>query len=145
MVWLVRCFLNDSILVLVGSCYIIDEGMVYDWCMGFGWVIMQSLGFISWVDGLDFVKSLNVGVGYGWFGWWLLNICEFESFIDICWYILVFVEGYFFGWVLEGCWFFIISVYELCYVWVVYMQDGVVGVGYKRYVEFHVWVVRRGV
>lgn len=99
----------------------------------------------TWTDALDFVGRMNAGDAGGHTDWRLPNIRELESLIDFRRHTPALSEGHRFGRVPEGCWSSTTSVYEPRYAWVVYLQDGAVGVGYKRQPEFHAWAVRGGV
>jgi hypothetical protein len=126
--------------------YVIDKGALYDRCTGLGWAKMElsATGPLSWTDALDFVGRINAGNAGGHTDWRLPNIRELESLIDVRRHTPALSEGHPFGRVPEGCWSSTTSVYEPRYAWVVYLQDGAVGVGYKRQPEFHAWAVRGG-
>jgi Protein of unknown function (DUF1566) len=147
MVWPVRCCSNNHDPASADSRYAIDKGTVYDRRTGLGWATVEppSLGPLSWTDALDIVDSMNAGVAYGYHDWRLPNIRELESLIDIRRHTPALSEGHPFGLVPEGCWSSTTSVYEPRFAWVVYMQDGAVGVGYKKHPEFHAWAVRGGI
>ena len=96
----------------------------------------------TWQDALDRVSALNrerVG-GYG--DWRPPNIRELESLIDITAHSPAFSPTCPLSSVMEGYWSSTTSIYEPRYAWVLYTQDGAVGVGYKVLRDFHVLVVR---
>jgi len=119
---------------------------IYDRRTGLEWAKneISAAGPLTWNDALDFAAGMHCGNARGHTGWRLPNIRELESLIDIRRHTPALAEGYPFDRVPEGCWSSTTSVYEPRYAWVVYMQDGTVGVGYKRHPEFHAWAVRGG-
>ncbi len=159
MVWPVRCHLNDQAPpsaaghrrdAAIGTCceqsgrYMTDDGTVYDRRTGLGWAKMDALSSdpLSWTAALDFIRSMNADDVHGHADWRLPNVRELESLIDVRRHSPALSDGHPFGPVPEGCWSSTTSVYEPRYAWVVYMQDGAVGVGYKKNADFHVWAVR---
>jgi hypothetical protein len=161
MVWPVRNHPNDAAsLSAVGhrficpsksrSChagrYTTDTGAVYDRLTGLGWVKMDapSADALSWPAALDLIRSINTAGAYGYADWRLPNVRELASLIDVRQHTPALSDGHPFGQVPQGCWSSTTSVYEPHYAWVVYMQDGAVGVGYKKQPDFHVWAVRGG-
>jgi len=162
MVWPVRCHPNDHAPVSAGgrrpdgtskSCcshagrYEIDNDTVYDRFTGLGWVKMDALSSdrLNWTGALDFIRSMNAASVHGHADWRLPNVRELESLIDVRRHTPALSDGYPFGQIPDGCWSSTTSVYEPRYAWVVYMQDGAVGVGYKKNADFHVWAVRGGI
>lgn len=161
MVWPVRRQLVDHAPVAAAGCqpryapeirswhagrYTIAADAIYDRRTGLGWSKNEipASGPLTWSDALDFVAGLNAGGARGNTGWRLPNIRELESLIDVRRHTPALSEGHPFGRVPGGCWSSTTSVYEPRYAWVVYMQDGAVGVGYKKHPEFHAWAVRGG-
>jgi hypothetical protein len=162
MVWPVRCHPSDHAPASAGSrrsdgisksrCshagrYEIDNDTVYDRFTGLGWAKMDALASdrLNWTDALKFIRRMNAASVHGRADWRLPNVRELESLIDIRRHTPALSDGHPFGQIPEGCWSSTTSVYEPRYAWVVYMQDGAVGVGYKKKADFHVWAVRSGV
>jgi len=127
--------------------YVVDNGTVYDRRTGLGWAKMAALcsAPLSWPASLDFIRRMNAAKAHGHADWRLPNVRELESLIDVRRHGPALSDGHSFGQVPDGCWSSTTSVYEPRYAWVVYMQDGAVGVGFKKNAEFHVWAVRGGV
>jgi len=127
--------------------YVINKGTVYDRRTGLGWAKMDTLSFapLNWPAALDLIRSMNAAKVHGHADWRLPNIRELESLIDTRRHTPALSAGHPFDRIPEGCWSSTTSVYEPRYAWVVYMQDGAVGVGYKRHPEFYVWAVRGGI
>jgi hypothetical protein len=125
----------------------VRSGTVYDRLTGLGWAPLQERisDPLSWADALAWIRRLNASDRqHGYTDWRLPNIRELESIVDIQCHSPALPSGHPFGPVSEGYWSSTTSVYEPRYAWVVYMQDGAVGVGYKKHAEFHVWAVRGG-
>lgn len=93
---------------------------------------------------LDYIRRMNASEVSNYSDWRLPNIRELDSLIDIQRHTPALSNGHPFGRVAEGYWSSTTSTYEPRYAWVIYMQDGAVGVGYKKQSEFHVWAVRGG-
>ncbi|MGD8714412.1 MAG: DUF1566 domain-containing protein [Desulfobacterales bacterium] len=93
---------------------------------------------------MDATRRMNDTKVYGYVDWRLPNIRELESIIDLNRHTPALSAGHPFGQVSVGYWSSTTSAYEPRYAWVVYMQDGAVGVGYKKYAEFHALAVRCG-
>lgn len=127
--------------------YVIDKGTVYDRRTGLGWAKMDALcsAALSWPAAMDFIRSMNAAKVHGHADWRLPNIRELESLIDVRRHTPALSGGHPFGRVPEGCWSSTTSIYEPRYAWVLYMQDGAVGVGFKKSAEFHVLAVRGGI
>ncbi|MGD9299938.1 MAG: DUF1566 domain-containing protein [Desulfobacterales bacterium] len=147
MVWPVRRHLKDQPTASTAEHYGVDEDMVYDRFTGLGWAKMEALptGPLTWTAALDFIRDMNAANMHGYFDWRLPNVRELESLIDVRRHTPALSEGYPFGQIPDGYWSSTTSVYEPRYAWVIYMQDGAVGVGYKKNADFHVWAVRGGI
>lgn len=147
MVWPVRCHLQDHATASAAERYVVDKDMVYDQLTGLEWAKMDALSSdtLNWTGALEFIRSMNATSVHGHTDWRLPNVRELESLIDIRRHTPALSDGHPFGQIPQGCWSSTTSVYEPRYAWVVYMQDGAVGVGYKKYADFHVWVVRSGI
>jgi len=127
-----------------GARYLIEPAAVLDRRTGLEWAqnAVTASGPLSWNDALNFVAGMNRATVRGRPGWRLPNVRELESLIDLRCHTPALSEGHPFGRVPEGCWSSTTSVYEPRYAWVVYLQDGAVGVGYKQRPEFDAWAVR---
>jgi len=147
MVWPVRGGLTAHAPALTAGRYEMDKGAAYDRLTGLGWAKINALprGPLSWQAALDFVGSMNATQVSGYTDWRLPNVRELESLIDVGRHTPALSDGHPFGQVPLGCWSSTTSVYEPRYAWVVYLQDGAVGVGFKKQADFHVWAVRGGV
>jgi hypothetical protein len=147
MVWPVRCHVKECAAASNADRYVAKNDMVYDRLTGLGWAKMDtpSSGPLNWADALDFIHNMNAASGNGHTDWRLPNVRELESLIDLKRHTPALSDGHPFGQIPQGCWSSTTSVYEPRYAWVVYMQDGAVGVGYKKNVDFHVWAVRGGI
>jgi hypothetical protein len=147
MVWPVRCELQDHANASIAERFVADKDMVYDRLTGLRWAKMDALSSdtLNWTDALDSIRSMNAAGFHGHADWRLPNVRELESLIDVRRHTPALTDGHPFGQIPQGCWSSTTSVYEPRYAWVVYMQDGAVGVGYKKHANFHVWVVRSGI
>jgi hypothetical protein len=126
--------------------YVFKNGSLYDRATRLGWADMNGLTShsLTWMEALNFVRRMNASNVYGHGDWRLPNIRELESIIDLKQHTPALSTTQPGGRVMEGYWSSTTSVYEPRYAWVVYMQDGAVGVGYKKHPEFHAWAVRGG-
>ncbi len=127
--------------------YVTESGTVYDQHSGLGWAAMDALSSdpLNWTGALDFIRGMNAARVHGHADWRLPNVRELESLIDLRHHTPALPAGHPFGQIPQGCWSSTTSVYEPRYAWVVYLQDGAVGVGYKKSAEFHGWAVRGGI
>lgn len=96
---------------------------------------------ISWEDALRAAAALNTANHAGRRRWRLPNIRELESLVDLTRHSPSLPAGHGFGRVPDGCWSSTTSVYEPRYAWVLYLQDGAVGVGFKPQPSFCAWAV----
>jgi hypothetical protein len=127
---------------------IIRNHTVHDCRTGLIWLKADELPSspTSWPAALDVVRRLNADKAFSHDDWRLPNVRELESLIDTGRHSPALAgDQHVFGRVPEGCWSSTTSVYEPRYAWVVYMQDGAVGVGYKRPPVFWGWAVRGGI
>jgi hypothetical protein len=147
MVWPVRCESQDHAKASIAERFVADKNTVYDQLTGLEWAKMDALSSdtLNWMGALDFVRSMNVASVHGHADWRLPNVRELESLIDVQQHTPALSDGHAFSQIPQGCWSSTTSIYEPRYAWVVYMQDGAVGVGYKKYADFHVWAVRSGI
>ena len=124
--------------------YVIEGDAVLDRRTGLEWAsdAITASGSLNWNSALEFIAGMNNGNLHGRRDWRLPNVRELESLIDLGRHTPALSEGHPFGRLPEGCWSSTTSVYEPRYAWVVYLQDGAVGVGYKKRPEFGAWAVR---
>jgi len=74
---------------------------------------------------------MNTKTLYGYDNWCLPNIREPESLIALDQHSLALPESHPFQYVSEGYWSSTTSVYDPTYAWVLYTDDGNVGVGFN--------------
>lgn len=117
---------------------------VYDNATGLTWHPRANLfgKAVTWTDALSAVERLNRAVDGGADDWRMPNIRELESLVDLSAHAPALTADHPFVDVQEGYWSSTTSVYEPRYAWVLYIMDGIVGVGYKPGPTFHVWPVR---
>lgn len=70
------------------------------------------------------------------------NIRELESLVVLDQHSPALPESHPFQNVGQGYWSSTTSVYDTSYAWVLYSDDGKVGVGFKKKADFGVWPVR---
>jgi hypothetical protein len=75
-------------------------------------------------------------------GWRLPNINELESLIDCSQHTPALPAAHPFTHLLDGYWSSTTSMFEPDWAWVLYLDKGATGVGYKPGKTFHVWAVR---
>ena len=162
MVWPVRCHFNHNQPISAGGSlpcfplsdryrhtdrFVPENGTVYDRLTGLEWALMdgQPSGPVNWTTALDHIRKMNAARFQGHTDWHLPNIRQLESIIDLQRHTPALSEAFYFDRISEihGCWSSTTSVYEPRYAWVVYLQDGAVGVGFKKQAEFHACAVRK--
>ena len=99
----------------------------------------------TWKQALETVKRLNSTAFRGFNDWRLPNIRELESLTDMGNHSPALPEDHPFENVEQFYWSSTTSQYETTYAWVLYLQDGNLGVGFKQKAEFFVWPVRDGI
>ena len=120
------------------------EEAVLDRLTGLLWhaPALHGNGNTTWQSALDQVKELNRRRAFGYGNWRLPNIHELESLIDPGSHSPAIFPDIPLEMLGDGYWSSTTSVYNTAYGWVIYMQNGEVGVGYKANPEFNVMVVR---
>ncbi|MFP4477613.1 MAG: DUF1566 domain-containing protein [Desulfatibacillaceae bacterium] len=103
----------------------------------------MGCGPVDWAEALDRVAQWNRDNPDSG-AWRLPNIRELESVCDTSTHSPAIGKGHPFTHVMPGCWSSTTSVYEASYAWVLYPEDGALGVGHKPGREFCVWAVRDG-
>ena len=99
---------------------------------------------VNWQLALDTIKEMNAAKAYAHGDWRLPNIREMESLTDMASHTPALPAGHPFEGVQAWYWSSTTSTYDPRYAWVLYMVDGVIGVGYKPNTDFFVWPVRGG-
>ncbi len=113
---------------------------VADRLTGLVWTANADLGGpVSWMRALELCRGLPPAGA-----WRLPNVRELESLVDLSAHTPALPLGHPFRNVGKGCWSSTTSAYDPAYAWVLYADDGIVGVGFKKAPEFAAWAVRGG-
>jgi hypothetical protein len=122
------------------------NGMVEDRWTGLRWTSTAHSGAnrMTWEEALVSPAALNQEKHGGCSDWRLPNIRELESLVDLTCHSPALAAGHPFQEVQDGYWSSTTSVYEPRYAWVLYLQDGAVGVGFKPEATFSAWAVAGG-
>jgi hypothetical protein len=125
--------------------FVARQETVLDKLTGLVWTKIADLTSktVDWQSALDTIKRLNDDRAFGYSDWHLPNIRELESLIDAGSHSPALPRGHFFKQVQEFYWSSTTSTYDPRYAWVLYMEDGSVGVGFKPNSNCFVWAVRR--
>jgi hypothetical protein len=120
------------------------EGAVLDRFTGLLWhaPALHGNGTTTWQAALDLAKGLNRRRAFGYGNWRLPNIRELDSLIDPGAHSPAIFPDNPLETLGDGYWSSTTSVTNAAYGWVVYMQNGEVGVGFKANPKFNVMVVR---
>jgi len=123
----------------------VKDAIVEDRWTGLCWThtARTSATLVTWEEALKASVALNQDAFGGRANWRLPNIRELESLVDLARHSPALPAGHPFEDVQDGYWSSTSSVYEARYAWVLYMQDGAVGVGFKRESTFSAWAVTR--
>ena len=125
----------------------IDRGpTILDPFTGLEWTRQATVngGTLDWDSALEAVRSLNARKAYGFSDWRLPNVRELESLVCLEAHMPALSPGHPFSQVQGSYWSATTSTYEPSYAWVLHMDDGAVGVGFKKSREFSAWPVRDG-
>ena len=87
-------------------------------------------------------RRLNASRAWGHSDWRLPNVRELESLLDLSRHSPAVKTPDLFLNIRDGYWSSTTSLYDPSYAWVLYTEDGNVGVGYKERPTFYVWAVR---
>ncbi|RUM41609.1 MAG: DUF1566 domain-containing protein [Desulfobulbus sp.] len=119
---------------------VISENQVLDHLTGLIWIQHTGLNFgqVSWQQALDTVKNLNKSLPGNWR---LPTINELESLVAANAHSPALPENHPFTNLQEGYWSSTTSYFETDWAWVLYMEKGACGVGYKPDATFFVWPV----
>jgi hypothetical protein len=123
-----------------------DSRLVADRLTGLWWTCANPAGArcMTWEAALDLPVALNAETFGGRADWRLPNIRELESLVDLACHSPALPAGHPFEVRHDGYWSSTTSVYEPRYAWVLYLQDGAVGVGFKPKATFSAWCVSSG-
>jgi hypothetical protein len=127
---------NDNRFLSIGQ-------KVKDTLTGLYWTETVTNAPCSWEDAFRKVDMLNETHHEDIACWRLPNIRELESLVDPSCHSPALPDGHPFKNVQIGYWSSTTSVYEPRYAWVLYMQDGAIGVGFKPEPTFSAWAVAR--
>jgi hypothetical protein len=130
-----RSFMENRFIADGDSVY--DRGTRRYWYAG----VKLNDGAIPWKEAIRAVEKLNETRQAGHAPWRLPNIRELESLVDDGNHSPAFADGFFINSVKDGYWSSTTSSYEPGYAWVLYPQDGAIGVGYKPSADFYVLAV----
>ncbi len=97
---------------------------------------------LNWMEALNAVKVINSKRYGGFQDWRLPNIRELESLTCMGTHSPALPREHPFQQVKQFYWSSTTSQYETTYAWVLYLQDGNLGVGFKQKPEFFVWPVK---
>jgi hypothetical protein len=96
----------------------------------------------TWGEAFEYVNRMNASCSHGYDDWRLPNIRELESLVVLDQHSPALPESHPFQNVGQGYWSSTTSVYDTSFAWVLYSDDGNVGVGFKKKADFGVWPVR---
>jgi hypothetical protein len=99
---------------------------------------------VNWEWALETIREMNSRNTHGHDDWRLPNIRELESLTDMGSHSPALPHGNPFQTVQPFYWSSTTSTYDPRYAWGLYLEDGTVGVAFKKDTGFHVWAVRDG-
>lgn len=123
-----------------------DDRIVKDHLTGLFWAKDASCvsDAVTWESALRKMQSMNSEKYAGCGDWRLPNIRELESLTDMGTHSPALPDKHPFQGVQPYYWSSTTSTYDARYAWVMYLENGSVGVGFKQKPEFFVWGVRGG-
>jgi len=124
--------------------FLVDQDCFYDRMTEITWAfrIGELSGPLTWQEATQAINEVNGRKMGGHSDWRLPNIRELESLVDLTRHSPAVALEIPDIRLQEGYWSSTTSVYEPRYAWVLYIQDGAVGVGYKSQPDFYVSAVR---
>jgi hypothetical protein len=128
------------------SRFLSSEETALDRLTGLEWtrVARSEQGHMDWRSALEAVSVINARGTFGHFDWRLPNVRELESLVCLVTHSPALPVGHPFEHVGSSYWTSTTSTYEPSYAWVLHMEDGAVGVGFKQNRGFSLWPVRDG-
>jgi hypothetical protein len=124
--------------------FIENTHSVYDSVTDLTWLKRTNCDkdMLDWKSAFDLIEKMNRACKYGYNDWRLPSIVELESLTDMSRHSPALPIDHVFNNVQEFYWSSTTSMVDTHYAWVLYMQDGAVGVGHKPLSEFYLWPVR---
>lgn len=121
----------------------VRDEVVEDWLTGLIWLKNSDPAgqVMDWNEALEYIASLNRARPGGLTGWRLPDINMLESLVDCSQAEPALPASHPFTNLREGYWSATTSYFKPDWAWVLYLQKGAVGVGYKAEATFHVWPV----
>jgi hypothetical protein len=121
-----------------------NNDIVYDSATGLTWSRQADpiKGQVDWQTALAEIEGMNARNRFGFNDWRLPTIAELESLTDMSMHSPALPAGSPFNQIQAFYWSSTTSMIDSTYAWVLYLQDGAVGVGYKPLAEFYLWPVR---
>lgn len=121
-----------------------NKDVVYDNQTGLTWTKNANISRqpVQWPEAFSIVDSLNQKKVFGFSDWRLPSIIELDSLTDMGKHSPALPDPAVFENIMDFYWSSTASRYDDRYAWVLYLQDGAVGVGFKPLKEFFVWAVR---
>lgn len=131
----------------IGDRFETRSHVVSDRLTGLMWLrsALRPEDVVDWPSALETIRLMNIKALYGYDNWCLPNIRELESLVALDQHSPALPATHPFKDVAQGYWSSTTSVYDPTYAWVLYTDDGNVGVGFKEKADFSVWPVRNGV
>jgi len=140
--WPVRGVPNE-LLPSSKASFEVKDDIIRDTLTGLHWCLQADITGepVDWQQALDSVKHLN---GISWKGintWRLPNINELESLVDCSVHNPALPANHPFIELRDGYWSSTTSYFETDWAWVLYLDKGACGVGYKPVKTFFAWPV----
>ena len=148
LVWPVRRMKSDNPVAFsrlkTGDRFETFDHVASDRSTGLMWLrsAMGPEDVVDWPTALAAIRLMNENTAYGYNDWRLPNIRELESLVALDQHSPALPESHPFQNVGQGYWSSTTSVYDTSYAWVLYSDDGNVGVGFKEKADFSVRPVR---
>jgi hypothetical protein len=120
-----------------------ESGIIHDRLTGLGWASRCNFTDtpVNWLQALTAVQQANIAHLNGINHWRLPNINELTSLVDCSRYNPALPEDYPFQDLQDEYWSSTTSFFETDWAWVLYLNKGACGVGYKPGKTFFVWPV----